>query len=186
MIEKPSPTEKRVTEQKTLTERRLARLAGMPATPEQLKKAEDAINRVRTVVDSVNKSGKEAAKKRGVQFEPVSKLEVRGVWTHDTPTGHVNEQKAASNGFRVGANSMYEVEVTENGIELTERAEEWTKIRGGNNGPARSGWLRTREHVLFIDNDIIQNNKLKEYGEGILKYFDTDDGSFKPSTFVET
>lgn len=38
------------------------------------------------------------------------------------------------------------------------------------------------DSVVMVTGD----NKLKEYGEGILKYFDTEDGAFKPSTFVQT
>jgi len=92
-------------------------------------------------------------------YDPVDTLDGEGVWTHDIPKGDKDEQLSASGGFRVDANSDLKIQVIEEGVWLTEITEEWTKIHG-HNGPGRSGWLREREHTLFIRND-----GLTQYGE---------------------
>lgn len=134
---------------KSLSDRLVARRTAGEATPEQIQKAKDVIDRVKGLIDTNNQ--------QHPNRQPVAELETRGMWTYDKPTGHEDEQKN-SRGFKVDAESTVKIEITDGGVALTETSRERTHLKG-RSGPSvvttstPSHRLTVRERLLFVDND---------------------------------
>jgi hypothetical protein len=134
---------------KSLSDRLVVRRTAGEATPEQIQKAKDVVDRVKVLIDSNNQ--------QHPNRQPVTELETRGVWTYDKPTGHQDEQKN-SRGFKIDAESTVKIEITDRGVALTETTRERTHLKR-RSGPSvvttstPSHRLTVRERILYIDND---------------------------------